>query len=77
MPIEVQRDGEELEEVEPGQQVYEALASLTDDFDEVTLMGLLAALRGGEPWARVPPRLRALCEVLEGELFDDAGGDGG
>lgn len=76
MPIEVQRDGEELEEVEPGQQAYEALASLTEDFDEVTLMGLLAALQRGDPWEKVPPRLRALCEVLESELFEDAGGDG-
>ena len=78
MPIEVHRDGEgdELEEVEPGQQAFEALQAVAVDADELTLVGLLGALQRGTPWKRVPPAQRKLCEQLEGELFDEEG-DGG
>ncbi len=69
MPIELQHDGEP--EPDPGQTIYEALSSLQGDFDELTLMGFLAALQRGESWARLAPQHRALCEFLEGELFED------
>lgn len=73
MPIEVQRDGDELEAVEPGQQAYEALAAVAVDADELSLMGLLGALQRGLPWEKVPPQQRKLCELLEGELFEEDG----
>jgi hypothetical protein len=75
MPIELQTDGQP-DELEPGQEAYEAIAAVTVDANEMTLMGLLASLQRGDPWERVPPRQRELCAALEGELFDGDEGDG-
>ena len=73
MPIELlETDGDEPE---PGQVAYEAISEVVADADEITIMALLGAVQRREPWARVPPNLRRLLVDLEGELFDDGGGD--
>ncbi len=69
MPISELQTGDD-DDADPGQAAYEALSAVAVDADEMTLMGLLAALQRGEPWERVPPRQRELCVLLEGELFD-------
>ncbi len=73
MPLELQTDGTDDDEPEPGQLAYEALQAVAVDADEFSLMGLLGALQRGIPWEKVPPQQRKLCELLEGELFEDGG----
>jgi len=71
MPIERLESDATDDPPEPGQEAYEALGAVMVEADEVTLMGLFAALQAGTAWERVPPRQRELCRELEAELFDE------
>jgi hypothetical protein len=70
MPIELQSAGDP-ELVDPGQDVYDALLTIVEVATEPQILGLLAALKRGDPWEKLSPVHRELCASLEDELFEE------
>jgi hypothetical protein len=64
----------ELEELEPGELAYQEIGEVIRELQADTLLVLLSAMQGAQPWDALPPALRAVFGALEDRLFeiDDA-----